>query len=797
MKYARTTLLLLSFFMVLSCYSDDKKGGVPISYELTFNIPADSARPVTGHEVLMFFLDKKQDVYLNFMGQLVTNDCNLNKKKVVAQQEQWTIKIPKKRTRVGENRLELEFAVSDVPFLRSDNYIFVPSIENRAQLLFPTMGSLDEDKPFTINLNVPEGWNAVTSDSKQPISPNSVTFMAGKFTKKAFQRDGRDYTVMYQETAQVDDTRLSSLVDDAAKSILWMEQYTGIAYPLDLCNIVVMPNYEPRRPIHPGALLLNEATTFPKQTMTTAEATKRLEMVAHEIAHVWLGTLVQAQDSELDLAYELLANYLATEISWPQLQKAEREMAFMRTNLWHANHVGMTGKAHSINEELDKLDHVGLKYGDIVSTRASVMMEKLVEILGAEKLHKGLQQFLADHAFGKATWAECAEALNKQGLGMDVTSAINSWTQGNGIPVIEASHSGGNLIIKQQGGNGWDQTIDVRLGYDMEPSKTLTVQLHNGQAVVPVANRPNFIIPNFSGTGFGRFRLTRDEVMTLTERPVITRNAQNRYALLQTLYDNYLMGVSSPYYFGELVRTLEAEKEPFIISTLCEHLKRVLNDKSKADRDRMEKSLMGVMQFSYSPECHSQIARMLSGNVTCSEVSNFLYNTWKNQSDNMLSERDYMEMSYQLALLRPSDAQNIVNTQLSRLKDVALQREYSFVSRACSADAATQQQLFQDLLKHENRQHEEWAEAALRLLSSSMREPQNNAFIRPALEALEDIRLTNGSTFPRKWLHALLLDHRSPEARQEVEKFLADYPDYPVLLRNKILEAASELLTRQ
>ena len=32
--------------------------------------------------------------------------------------------------------------------------------------------------------------------------------------------------------------------------------------------------------------------------------------------------------------------------------------------------------------------------------------------------------------------------------------------------------------------------------------------------------------------------------------------------------------------------------------------------------------------------------------------------------------------------------------------------------------------------------------------------------------------------------------HRSPEAYREVKQFLADHPDYPPLLRNKILNAA-------
>jgi len=781
--------------MVQSVYSASTEEPVAINYELTFTIPADSARPVIGHEVLTFFLDHKQDVWLKFMGSLLTDECKLNKKNVLAQQDNWLIKIPKKRTRTGENRLELDFIVSNAPFLRSDNYLFVPYAENRAHMLFPTIGDINENKLFSISMQLPEGWNCVTSESQQPISPNDVTFMAGHFDMKKGQRNERDYTVMYQSTAQVDDAQLNTLLDNAATSINWMEQYTGIKFPLDFCNIVVMPDYEPRRPTHPGALLLNEATAFKKGMPTSTEAIKQLEVMAHEVAHIWLGNLVRAEDKELDLAYELLANYLATCISWPQVPKAERDLAFMRTDLYHANRVGMTGKAHSIEEEVNMLDYVGMKYGDIVSPRASVMMEKLIEIISEGKLHTGLQQFLTEHAFGKATWAQFVEVLNKQQLGIDIATAFNAWTQSNSIPIFETTYNNGNLIVRQQGGNGWNQIVDVRLGYDMEPSKTVRLQMNNGQATLPVANRPNFIIPNFSGIAYGRFKLSRDEVMSLTERPIITRNPQNRYALLVTLFDNYLMGISSPYYFGELVRTLDAEKEPFIIAAICDHLKRVLNDKSKADRVRMELSLLGTMQYSRSRDCHSYVSRMLSSCATCPEVINELYQTWRNQSDPMLSERDYMELSYRMALLRPSEWQNIINTQLSRLKDPMLQKEYLFISRACSPDPAQQQKLFQELLRHENRQNEEWAATVLRLLNSSLREPQSNAMIRPALEALEDIRLTNSSTFPHMWLTALLSEHHSLEARQQVEQFLNSRIDYPVLLKNQILDTASELLS--
>ena len=41
--------------------------------------------------------------------------------------------------------------------------------------------------------------------------------------------------------------------------------------------------------------------------------------------------------------------------------------------------------------------------------------------------------------------------------------------------------------------------------------------------------------------------------------------------------------------------------------------------------------------------------------------------------------------------------------------------------------------------------------------------------------------------FPKKWARALLRHHHSDEARREVEAFFTAHPDYPELLKNKIL----------
>ena len=144
MKHTKTLCSILIGLMVcISIHAQNMVGAVPISYELTFDVPEDPSQPVKGHEVLTFFLEKKQDVILDFFGLLTTEKCTLNKKSVIAQEDGRQIIIPKKRSVAGENRLVLDFTLNNYAFKRSEDYLYTPYSPDRARMMFPCMGSTE------------------------------------------------------------------------------------------------------------------------------------------------------------------------------------------------------------------------------------------------------------------------------------------------------------------------------------------------------------------------------------------------------------------------------------------------------------------------------------------------------------------------------------------------------------------------------------------------------------------------------------------------------------------------------
>ena len=88
---------------------------------------------------------------------------------------------------------------------------------------------------------------------------------------------------------------------------------------------------------------------------------------------------------------------------------------------------------------------------------------------------------------------------------------------------------------------------------------------------------------------------------------------------------------------------------------------------------------------------------------------------------------------------------------------------------------------------------EPWASSALSLLNDAKRETESIAYIRPALEILQEVQRTGDIFFPTNWTRALLSGHHSAEAKHEVDRFFADHPDYSPMLSNKIRQQADHL----
>ena len=237
----------------------------------------------------------------------------------------------------------------------------------------------------------------------------------------------------------------------------------------------------------------------------------------------------------------------------------------------------------------------------------------------------------------------------------------------------------------------------------------------------------------------------------------------------------------------------KALQNPLIASTVCNYISALLPE---AKNSVLERGLLLMSQDYPIASYRLPLLRALISNASDSLVWKELHSIWSEASHPLLSENDYMTLAWELAIRNPHLQQEIIATQSARIFNPDRKRQFEFIARATTPDTLEQEQLFHSLLQAENRRTEPWALRTLGYLCHSTREEQAVKYIRPALDSLKYIQRTSDIFFPQNWTRTLLGSRHSAEALNEVNKFFEENPDYPALLKSKILQASWSLHRR-
>ena len=340
---------------------------------------------------------------------------------------------------------------------------------------------------------------------------------------------------------------------------------------------------------------------------------------------------------------------MASKITRRQYRGIDHDLNFLKTFQNAAIAIDRTDGTHPIAQELTNLNHASLLYDNIIYDKAPVMMRMMEQVMGAPSMQNGLNKFLIEHQFDNASWDDLIKTLDNAAPSAGVKRFSDTWVKQKGMPDIHTSYQNGQIVVKQSDpyrrGIFWPQKFEVRVIYDLGKSQTLTVDMQKPTMTFKIPGRPDYIIPNSNGKGYGRFTLDDNYASLMPKRLITTRNDLNRYALLQVIHDNYLMGKISPSYFSELFRLMVKERNPQIMSTAIEHMFKILEDVNEDQRAALELCVMDLLNENRTNECHQYVIRRMSTCASSPEVLDQIESIWRNHNDPLLNEHDYMDMA--------------------------------------------------------------------------------------------------------------------------------------------------------
>ena len=774
-----------------------------VVYQLSFSVPDDKDEPVSFFETISFRWRGEGDLQIDFQGDADQLDGGflVNGKNVRTDLREEHIIIPGHFLKLGENKIRIGGYSGDQALNRHDDYMYTLFVPDHARSVFPCFDQPDLKARFELELELPEGWVSISNDTQKPIPTYLFSFTAGRFQVQTMECDGRTLTGLYRESDPDKVAQMSIVFNQVALSLRWMENYTELDYPFENYGFVVLPGYQFGGMEHPGCIQFNDRQIFLGPNPTADEELTRLNLIAHETAHMWFGDMVTMRWFDDVWTKEVFANSMADKISRQQFPDINHDLAFIKAHYPLALATDRTQGTHPIQQSLDNLNQAGLLYGNMIYHKAPIMMKKLEQEKGAENLRLGLINYLIRYAYRNATWDDLVAELDEYAPEHSAQSFSDVWVKQKGLPTITSERQeDGSLLISQQDpydrGIYWKQAFEVGYFSDNKRVGADYVLMNNNQVAidVPEDSRP---VLNCNGDGYGRFVFSDRDMEVLTAAWSSLDDEMNRYAVVLNLYENYHLGyISAAPLLEKLVGFLNNETNELVASTLCQEIAALCACLEEPNRSLMDERLFDMAQSHALQSVRQTLMRQLAVNAVSTTVVDRLYDIWQQQSLSMLNLRDYTRMAWHLAIMRPDDWQQILSTQRARLLTDDECREFDFVSRACNPDREVQQGLFNDLLQVENRRVEPWARTMLALLNEPAREPYSNRYLVPGLDALEEIQQTGDIFFPGYWLSSLLSGHHSTEAGDIVNNWIENHQSLRPALMNKLKENAYWLLER-
>lgn len=310
---------------------------------------------------------------------------------------------------------------------------------------------LANTKPFQ-KINIVESNLVLTKFVRTPrMSTYLLAFSLGSFT--SIERWIKNDQLLVRVFASPDRVRCGELaLDVACDSILWMEDYTGIPYPLDKLDIVGVDNLRSAAMENWGLITYQEdALCFDPVYDDWEHEDDIVVTIAHEVAHMWFGNLVTMDWwTELWLN-EGFAEYFGYKIAREVYKKINFEREYLAFSVINGLMDDLGNHSHPIQRSgLDYGRSIEDNFDAITYSKAGAVLRMLEQTIGEEKWKKSLRLYLKTHQFSNSKRADLIGALASQKLAFDVDQFFGSWFDQVGFPLVTVELRGREIHLRQE-----------------------------------------------------------------------------------------------------------------------------------------------------------------------------------------------------------------------------------------------------------------------------------------------------------------------------------------------------------
>jgi len=238
-------------------------------------------------------------------------------------------------------------------------------------------------------------------------------------------------------------------LDNSLRILDYMNDYFGIDYPLPKMDHIAVPDFAAGAMENWGAITYRETALLFDPENSAAQARQRiLEVVAHEMAHMWFGDLVTMEwwdDLWLNESFASWMGDKSVDHLYPEWQMWTQFVS-QDTN----TALGLDGlrSSHPIEAVVNDPAEIRELFDAISYSKGGSVLRMLEDFLGEETFRQGLHRYLSAHQYANARTEHLWSAMG-EASGRPVTAVMDSWVKQMGYPMVSAhiTRGGGSATV--------------------------------------------------------------------------------------------------------------------------------------------------------------------------------------------------------------------------------------------------------------------------------------------------------------------------------------------------------------
>jgi puromycin-sensitive aminopeptidase len=462
-----------------------------------------------------------------------------------------------------------------------------------ARRAFPCWDEPDAKAVFAVTLVVPEDQLAVsnageigrepTGDGRvavrfadtMPMSTYLVAFVVGLLTATApVDVDGKPLRVV----CPVGREHLADFALEVGEFALrYFTDWFGIVYPGDKLDLVAIPDFAFGAMENLGCVTFRERYLLvDPATATQSELQAVVDVVAHELAHMWFGDLVTMKwwnGIWLNEAFATFMEMTCTDAFRPEWQRWV-DFGLSRSAAFDTDALAATRPVEY--PVVSPADADGM-FDVLTYEKGASVVRMLEQYLGADRFRAGIRSYMARHQYGNTETSDLWDALEAE-TGEPVRRIAESWIFQGGFPEVSVERSGGGKLRFSQrrfgyadGDDGSRWAVPLVVGHraggddgaadaDAAPS-TSTALLEGDELSLGLADEPSpWVNANLGAHGFYRVRYAPDLLDDLLTN-LADLTPLERYTLVDDAWASVLAGSSEAVAFVALAQRFADERD--------------------------------------------------------------------------------------------------------------------------------------------------------------------------------------------------------------------------------------------